>query len=99
VETQLILTGLLRHINMTTLKHFLLSIISILCLVQSYAQCNVTSIIINTGYDPSTGQALAIGSASTPVQDPHWIVASATSSIPGAPAPGTPAYTIPPVGG
>ncbi len=99
METQLILTGLLRHINMTTLKHFLLSIISILCLVQSYAQCNVTSIIINTGYDPSTGQALAIGSASTPVQDPHWIVASATSSIPGAPAPGTPAYTIPPVGG
>ncbi|NCX95485.1 MAG: gliding motility-associated C-terminal domain-containing protein [Chitinophagia bacterium] len=62
------------------------------------AQCLVTYIPINTGMDVTTFTALPTGTASTPSNDPHWIVVNATSSIAGASSAGSPASIIPRVG-
>ncbi|MBC7552858.1 MAG: gliding motility-associated C-terminal domain-containing protein [Taibaiella sp.] len=72
---------------------------SFFCCLHSQAQCLTTSLTINTAYDPTTGLGLPAGSSGAPSVDPHWIVVSATSSIPGAAATGSPAYIIPSVGG
>ena len=75
----------------------LLSVIVFLMLVCAYlpqaqAQCRVTYLPINTGLDLSYFSASALGSASTPSLDQRWKVVSATSSITGAAASGSPAY-------
>ena len=66
---------------------------------QLSAQCHVSSIPINTAYNPTTGLALPAGTTTTPSLDPHWIVSHATSTIPGAASPGSPAYVIAVVSG
>lgn len=82
----------------------LLSAIVFLILVcahlpKAQAQCRVTYLPINTGLNLSYFSASALGSASTPSLDQRWKVVSATSSITGAAAAGSPAYIIAPVGG
>lgn len=76
-----------------------LILISSLGYFKSAAQCHVSSLIINTAYNPSTGLAIAAGSSGSPSLDPHWIIEHATSDIPGAGSPGSPAYVIPIVSG
>ncbi len=66
---------------------------------KSLAQCHVSGLRINTAFNPSTGLAIASGTASAPSLDPHWIVTHATSTIPGAASPGSPAFIIPYVSG
>ncbi len=73
----------------------------LICLVLPFgikAQCLTDSIVINTAYNPVTNTALTAGTTSSPVQDPHWIIGSATSSISGAGGVGTPAFVIAGVG-
>ncbi len=62
------------------------------------AQCLTDIININTAYNPATNTAIAPGTSTSPALDPHWIVSRATSSIPGAASPGSPAYVISAVG-
>ncbi len=49
---------------------------------QLQAQCNVSSLTINTGYDPLTGTAIAPGAdGGTAVPDPHWTVTAESPGI------------------
>ena len=75
------------------------------------AQCLTSSLIINTGYNPISGAAIAGGlNGATPVIDPHWIVTAESpgvaTAIAGTPipglievVPGNNANVITPVGG
>jgi hypothetical protein len=46
------------------------------------AQCLTNSLVINTGYDPVSGLAIAPGiNGGTPVPDPKWLVTFETPSI------------------
>ena len=75
--------------------------IFLLCLgfsAKTGAQCLVSSIYVNTAFNPATYSAIASGTASSPALDPHWIVMSASTSTTGAAAPGSPVYIIPPAG-
>ena len=56
-------------------------------------QCLVNSLVINTGYDPVTGLAIAGGAnGATPVPDPHWVLSAVSpgvaTAIAGTPIPG-----------
>ena len=84
---------------------------SLLCYNSNAQSCLTSSLTINTGYEPLTGNALAPGiNGGTPVPDPHWIVSAITADVTAAIAatpiaglvevtPGSSADVITPVGG
>ena len=46
------------------------------------AQCLTNSLVINTGYDPTTGLAITPGTnGGTPVPDPHWLVMAESPGV------------------
>ena len=50
--------------------------------VQNCASCLTNSLIINTGYDPTTNTAIAgSGNGATPVIDPHWYLTAVSPGV------------------
>ena len=90
------------------MNKYILFFIFIVAGYNLHAQCNVSSLKINTGYDPLTGTAVAPGTdGGTPVPDPHWTVTAESPSIATAifstglieVVPGSAADVIPTLGG
>lgn len=64
------------------MKKYLLVLVFICWSFVINAQCLTSSLVINTGYDPTTGLAITPGTnGGTPVPDPHWVVTTESPGV------------------
>ena len=64
------------------MNKYLLLIILVISGFVARSQCLTNSLVINTGYNPITGTAIAGGAnGATPVVDPHWILSAVSPGV------------------
>lgn len=64
------------------MKKYLLVLVFICWSFVINAQCLTSSLVINTGYDPTTGLAITPGTnGGAPVHDPHWLVSAESPTV------------------
>src|ERR1019366_9875461 len=64
------------------MNKYILLFVFIVGVYRINAQCLTNSLVINTGYDPTTGLGITPGvNEGPPVPDPHWKVTYETPSI------------------
>ncbi len=64
------------------MKRYILFIFFLVTSGLVHGQCLTSSLVINTGYNPITGTAIAGGAnGATPVPDPHWVVTAESPGV------------------
>jgi len=62
-------------VRLLPVNKYTLILVFILVSHEVHGQCLVSSLVINTGYNPVTGLAIPGGANGAPaVTDPHWIL-------------------------